>query len=642
MLMNINGQDPERQSTFTRRTFLFSAALTGLFGTVSMRLAQLQLSEHERYVELARENQFNRRVLTPLRGEILDRFGNKIATNRKNFRVLLIPEQTQDLEKTLDALGEIIEITDDRRVRIRRQIRRRGKFTPVQIAENLDWDVFSKINFEVPYLPGVLPEVGRTRDYPLGNGGAFVVGYVGAPTDSDLKEQTASEQRTLLRQPGFKVGREGLERRYDTELRGNAGEMLVKVNAHGRVIEEVNDGLKEPEQGQRLALTIDAELQMAAMQALGDNSGSAVVLDVKTGEILVLASTPAYDPNKFNVGIDQTLWRDLNSDPTKPLVNKPLSGVYPPGSTYKLISAIAAQEAGLSVNFGARCRGSIRFGGETRRCWKRSGHGWMNMRSAIKHSCDVWFYEVAKQLEVDVLADVSRRFGLGQVFEIGIPGQRKGVVPDRKWKRDYFAGNPENQEWFGGETLSVIIGQGYVSSTPLQLAVMTARIASGKAVRPTLVRGVGDRIIPIATAPDINVDPSFLNIVHEGMSAVVNESGGTARRARLENKDILMAGKTGTSQVASLQRDPVTGRILKNSELPWRLRDHALFVAFAPLENPRYAAAVVIEHGESGSRAAAPVAKKIMDAVMKKDPAQKTPFDPRVAGLVAQSGKLEL
>jgi len=254
----------------------------------------------------------------------------------------------------------------------------------------------------------------------------------------------------------------------------------------------------------------------------------------------------------------------------------------------------------------------------------------MNMRNAIKNSCDVWFYEVAKQLDVDLLADVARRFGLGQVFEIGIPGQKHGIIPDRQWKREYFAGNPENQQWFGGETLSVIIGQGYVTSTPLQLAVMSARLATGKAVKPTLVRGVGDRFVPLAQAPDIAVNKDFLKVVHDGMNAVVNEAGGTARRAKLENPEILMAGKTGTSQVASLQRDPKTGRILKNEELPWRLRDHALFVAFAPTENPRYAAAVVVEHGQSGSRAAAPIAKKIMDAVMTKDPALKQPYRPKV------------
>ncbi len=629
-MINLNGNDPERQNVFTRRAFVFSAGLTALFGGIGTRLAQLQLSEHERYVELARENQFNRRVLTPLRGQIVDRFGDVVASNRKNFRVLLIPEQSRNVNETLDALSDIINVDDALRARVKRQIRRRGAFTPIQIADNLDWDTFSRINFEVPYLPGVQPEEGRIRDYPLGNGSAFVIGYVGAATENDLAAQQTPEDRTLLRQPGFKVGREGLEKRYETELRGKAGERLVKVNAHGRVIDELQDGMTPAVQGESLALTIDAKLQMAAMEALGDQSGSAVVLDALTGEILALASTPAFDPNLFNVGIDPVVWRDLNADPTKPLVNKPLSGVYPPGSTFKLISAIAARESGISPSFGTRCRGSIRFGGHTHRCWKRGGHGWMNMRNAIKNSCDVYFYEVAKQLDVDLLADVARRFGLGQVFEIGIPGEKRGIVPDRAWKSEYFAGNPANQQWFGGETLSVIIGQGYVTSTPLQLAVMTARVATGRAVKPTLVRGVGERLVPLAEPGNVEVDPEHLQLVRDGMNAVVNEAGGTARRARLENKETLLAGKTGTSQVASLQRDPKTGRILKNEELPWRLRDHALFVSFAPYDNPRYASAVVIEHGQSGSRAAAPVAKKLMDAVMERDPAQRTPYDPRI------------
>ncbi|MEO1425490.1 MAG: penicillin-binding protein 2 [Pseudomonadota bacterium] len=630
--MNLGSHDPEREKTFKRRTFLFSGGLIALFGGVTYRLAQLQLVEHERYANLARENQFNRRLLTPLRGEIVDRFGTVIASNRKNFRVLLIPEQTRNVGDTLDALEGYIDISAEKRARILRQIRRLGRFTPVEIANNLDWDTFSKINYQVPHLPGVIPEEGRTRDYPLGNGSAFVIGYVGSPNDRDLQDPALSPtERKMLREPGFKVGREGLEKRYDDELRGKAGEKLVKVNAHGRVIDEIDDGMTPPEQGQQLALTIDSELQMAAMESLGDQSGSAVVVDVKTGEILVLASTPAFNPNDFNVGIDPGLWRSLNSDATKPLVNKPLSGVYPPASTFKLISAIAAQEAGIPTSFGVRCRGSIRYGGNTHRCWKT--HGWVDMRGAIKHSCDVFFYEVAKKLEIDLLAKVAREFGLGQVFEIGIPGQKKGIIPDRAWKASYFANNPENQQWFGGETLSVIIGQGYVTSTPLQLAIMAARIATGRTIRPSLVRGVGETLVPTPDAAPLEVNPKFLNVVRAGMDAVVNEVGGTARRSRLDLPDmkgVTMAGKTGTGQVASLQRDPKTGRILKNEELPRHLRDHALFVSFAPVDNPRYACAIVVEHGASGSRAAAPVAKKVMEAVMKKDPALRPAYDPRI------------
>ena len=628
MRMKLNSIDPERQTVFNRRSILFSTAITGLFGGITWRLSQLQLSEHDRYAALARENQFNRRILPPLRGEIVDRFGNVIASNRKNFRVLLIPERARDLDATLSNLGEIIEITPEKRQRIERQIRRLGKFTPIEVADNLDWDTFSRINYQVPFIPGIVPEEGRTRDYPFGNATAFVIGYVGAPTDKDLEAEPTPEDRNLLRQPGFKVGRDGLERRYDRELRGQAGESLVKVNAHGRVIEQVDDGMKSPQQGDRVSLTIDADLQMAAMKALEGESGCAVVMDAVTGEILVLASTPAFDPNNFNVGIDPAQWRTLNNDPTKPLVNKPLSGAYPPGSTFKMISAIAAQETGFDQNFRVRCRGSIRYGGETRRCWKRGGHGVMDMRDAIKHSCDVYFWEIAKQLDVDYLATVARRFGLGQVFEIGIPGQQRGVVPDTTWKKDYFAGNPENQQWFGGETLSVIIGQGYVSSTPLQLAVMASRLATAREVRPTLVRGIGERLVPVPETAALAVNLDHLRVVQDGMIAVVNEIGGTARRARLDNRDVQMAGKTGTSQVVSLQRDPKTGRILKNEELPWHLRDHALFVAFAPADAPRYALSVLVEHGGSGSRSAAPIAKTIMDAVIAKDPASVAPIDP--------------
>ncbi len=636
-MAGVNAHDPERQETVSRRTVLLGGGVSLLFGGVAARLYQLQIADHQKYLDLAQENQFNRRVLTPLRGEIVDRFGGPLASNRKNFRVLLVPEQARDVDAILDKINKITPVSEDKRARVMREIRRRGAFTPVQIADNLSWEDFSKLNFELPHLSGVLPDVGETRDYPYGADAAFVVGYVGAVTERDLSAQESDEDRVLLRQPGFKVGREGLERTYEDELRGEAGVMNVKINAHGRVIEEMVDSAVPPSQGRTLTLTIDSELQAHAMKVLAEptpgvdqdtQSAAAVVMDVITGDILVLASTPAFNPNDFNVGIDPDLWRDLNASPYKPLLNKPLSGVYPPGSTFKVISAVAAQRAGVKPNHSVHCSGRVWYGNRYFHCWKRGGHGHVDMKNSLKHSCDVFYYDIAKTLEIDLLADTARKFGLGQTYELGIPGQQRGVVPDRDWKREYFAGNPAQQPWFQGETLSCIIGQGYVTSTPLQLAVMSARVATGKAVRPRLVRAVGDLVLPAPEAPLIDVDQDYLAVVRAGMNAVTNEYG-TAARSRLEDPDWQMAGKTGTSQVYAITAEDRAHGLAKPEDLPWARRDHALFVSYMPFENPRYACAVVVEHGIGGARAAGPKARDIMKVVAEKDPASRTPLDPR-------------
>ncbi len=624
----INTHDPERQETVSRRTVLFGGAVGTLFLCISGRLYQLQIADHEKYLDLAQENQFNRRILTPLRGEIIDRFGNVLASNRKNFRILLIPEQARDIEATLNKISDIVPVGDKTRARILREIRRRGAFTPVEIEDNLSWGDFSRVNYELPHLPGVLPDVGETRDYPLGPASAFVIGYVGAITESDLAQQETDADRTLLRQPGFKVGREGLERTYEKELRGQAGRMNVKINAHGRVIEEFADEATPPVQGKTLTLTIDAELQEAAMKELEGESAAAVVMDIVTGDILVLASTPAFNPNDFNVGIDPALWKEFNESPYKPLLNKPLSGVYPPGSTFKIVSAIAAQRAGFNPSETAHCSGKLWYGQRYFHCWKRGGHGTVDMKGAIKHSCDVYFYEIAKQIDVDIIADTARKLGLGEAYELGVSGQKRGVVPDRAWKRQYFAGEPENRSWFQGETLSVIIGQGYVTSTPLQLCVMTARAATGRAVRPRLVRAVGDLVLPAPNAPPIDLDPEHFKIVHEGMNAVTNE-WGTAARSRLEDPNWQLAGKTGTSQVYQITAEDRARGLTDPEELPWERRDHALFVCYMPYENPRYACSVVVEHGIGGARMAGPKAREIMRAVAEKDPASRPTVDPR-------------
>ena len=624
---------------FTRRAAVGTGLAFSLFGGVGYRLYDLQVRRHADFAALADDNQFNQRVVVPLRGEIYDRFGRVVATNDQDFRVILTPERTDSVAASLAALERVVPLTDGQRDKVLREVARKRAFTPITVAQGISWEQFAEINFRGADLPGITAEVGMARSYPDGGAVAFVTGYVGSATDRDMKaagpddEPEAEARRLLYRQPGFKLGKAGLERTFDEELRGREGSMTVQVNAHGRVIEEVANEGHEPEQGQALGLTIDAELQQHALKVLADDYGeypeeargphgmsaSAVVMDVVTGDVLVMASAPAYDPNDFRQGIDPKLWRALNESPVKPLLNKPVAGSYPPGSTFKLLTAIAAQEAGISPATRFSCPGSYWFAGREFRCWKRGGHGSVNMEQSIKSSCDVYYYNLATRLDIDHIADVARRYGLGATYDLGIGTEAEGIVPSRAWKAAYYRTDPANQKWFAGETLSAAIGQGAVTATPLQLAVMSARLATGRAVEPRLVRVRGDKVIAAPDFPALPGDPQHLDAVRAGMNAVVNE-WGTAARSSLK-PDFLMAGKTGTSQTRSLVIDPATGKPKKNEELPWNQRDHALFVAFAPYEAPRYACAVVVEYGGSGSKAAGPRARDIMRAVLERDPA---------------------
>lgn len=631
--MNVNSNDPEKKEIVTRRAAVVAGGFGLILAGISARLLQLQIVDHKKYLRLAEENQFNTRVITPLRGEIIDRFGNSLASNRQNFRLLFIPDEAGEIEPALDRIGEFLPITPEKRAKLLREIRRTQGYAPVEIENNLEWEQFSKVNYELPYLPGAHPEVGDTRNYPLGNATAFVIGYVGAVTDKDLAAKDNENQHLLLRQPGFKVGREGLERTYEHELRGVAGTMDVKVNAHGRVIEEIEESVQPPVQGETLGLTIDADLQMAAMKVLEGESASAVVIDTETGDILVLASTPAFDPNIFTKGIPNALWKELNESPYKPLLNKPLGGIYPPGSTFKMVSAIAAMRAGVSPSFKVRCNGKFWYGNRFFHCWKKEGHGTVDMKNSLKLSCDTFYYTVATQLDIDLIADTARKFGLDQTFELGIPGQHAGVIPDRAWKKRYYRSSPENQTWFPGETLSAIIGQGSVSTTPLQLAVMAARLATGREIRPRIVRLKGDLVLPQPVAPRLDIPEEYLAVVRAGMNAVTNEPGGTAWRSRLEEPEWQIAGKTGTSQVYRITDEERRRGLTKPEDLPWARRDHALFVCYGPYESPRYACAVVVEHGIGGARMAGPKAREIMRAVLTKDPAKLKPIGPEaIAG----------
>ncbi len=616
--LTMNRRDNDLQRIFSRRALLLGSAQLALFGVLAGRLYYLQVIESDKYQLLAEENRINMRLLPPRRGRILDRFGAELASNRQNYRVLIVAEQTRNVDATLEALSRLIQVDDAQRQRVKREIERRRKFVPVMVAENLSWEDFAKVNLHSLDLPGVQLDVGETRDYPYGEMFSHVVGYVGAVSEAELGDDP------LLELPGFRIGKSGVEKIYDEKLRGRAGHSQIEVNAYGRAIRELARHDGQP--GDDVVLTIDAELQRFAMDRFGDQSGAAVVMDIHTGDVLALMSNPGFDPNWFNVGITNAQWRQLNSDKFKPLINKAVQGTYPPGSTFKMTVGLAALESGaMAPDTRVFCPGHMEFGNNRFHCWKKGGHGSMTMVSALEESCDVYFYEAAKRTGVDKIAEMAHRLGLGMLTEIDQTGERKGLIPTRAWKRAVLG-----QPWHPGENLVIGIGQGYVLATPLQLAVMVSRLANGGyAVTPRLLRPNGafgpeaDQRLAPERWPRIDVKRDHLELALEGMIRVTSPPRGTAQRARITLAQYAMAGKTGSSQVRRITKAERDTRVRKNEEKPWEERDHALFVAYAPVHAPRYACAVIVEHGGGGSTAAAPIARDLMLEVQKRDPSRR-------------------
>ncbi len=624
-------RDTDRYKLFTRRAALLAGGELVLLSALVGRLYYLQVIERDQYRLLADENRIDLQLIPPPRGRILDRFGILLAANQRNYRVQLIAEQTASVENTLDRLARIIPIDEGDRRRIMREVERKRGFVPITVSENLSWEQFANANVNSPDLPGVQPDIGEVRHYPFGPALAHVVGYVGEVAE---EEQTGDP---LLDLPGFRIGKSGVERAFEESLRGKAGISRVEVNAFGRVIRELRR--EEGVPGGDAVLTIDAELQRYTNGRMRDVSGAAVVLDIDSGEVLALASTPSFDPNVFAHGINFRDWRGLLENPRKPLVNKAIAGQYPPGSTFKMMVALAALENGVvTPDHRNLCTGSVTLGDSVFHCWKKRGHGWVNMRQAIEQSCDVYFYDLARRLGIDPIAEMARRFGLGERLGLELPGEQPGLVPGRDWKLALF-GEP----WQQGETLVSGIGQGYLLATPLQLAVMVARLAGGGyAVTPRLVRqaglggdgaapaeaeGAGDEAAQARPRPpSLGISPASLAVVREGMDRVSNSPRGTAYRARIKDAAFALAGKTGSSQVRRISKAERLSGVRKNEDKPWEERDHAMFVAFAPVSAPRYAISVVVEHGGSGSRAAAPIARDILLEAQRRDTVGRPPL----------------
>lgn len=612
----MNREEKRRRRTFARRAAILAAGKLGLMAALGGRLYQLQVLDGDRYRTQAEENRINLRLLAPSRGAILDRAGVELARNRRNYCLVLAPEEAGDLERALDAVARWVPIDDEARARVLREAARRRPFASVLVSEHLSWRQVAAVEVNAPELPGVAIEVRRTRDYPHGPALAHVLGYVGAATEEE------AEDDPLLKLPGFPVGKNGAEKTHDAALRGGAGSLQVEVNAHGRVIRELDR--REGPPGRDVRLTVDLGLQRFAAARLEGESASAVLLDVRGGGVLALASTPAFDPNAFSRGIAASDWRGLVDNPRAPLTNKAVSGQYPPGSVFKLAVALAALEAG-AADPGDRvfCNGHVTLGDRAFHCWKRGGHGWMDMRDGIAQSCDVYFYDIALKAGIERIAAMAARLGFGERLGVELPNEARGLVPTPGWKRAV-----KGEPWYRGETLGVGIGQSFVLATPLQLATMAARLADGaRAVTPRTTPPPAGGAAEGGAPPPLGVSESSLAVVREGMDRVVNARRGTAYGARIEDPGMAMAGKTGTSQVRRITMAERARGVIRNEDLPWRRRDHALFAAYAPVDAPRFAVSVVIEHGAESKRAAA-IARDILREAQRRLPPPPQPAMP--------------
>ncbi|HEV7371254.1 penicillin-binding protein 2 [Arenibaculum sp.] len=619
-------RDTDRFRLLARRTLLLGGMKLGLASALVGRMYYLQVVESDRFKTLADENRISMRLVAPSRGQILDRFGVPLAVNEQNFRVVVVAEQARDVERTLALLSNIVPISDAEMRRILREIQRRRAFVPVTVKENLTWEQVAQIEMNAPDLPGASIEVGEIRSYPFQSATAHLLGYVGAVSEKELTGDP------VLALPGFRIGKNGVEKHHEKDLRGQAGASRLEVNAVGRVIRELDRD--EGQAGRDVTLTVDIGLQQYTQDRLaGEQSAAAVVLDVHTGGIYALCSSPSFDPNLFASGIPTSIWKDLTSDPTAPLTNKVIAGHYAPGSTFKMVVALSALEAGIiNSRTPVFCPGHMVLGGHRFHCWKKGGHGSVDVLGALRHSCDVYFYEVARRLGIDRIAETARRFGLGSRLDLEIPGERPGLVPDRAWKLANLG-----KSWTQGESLIAAIGQGYVLATPLQLAVMTARLVNGGfAVKPHVTRQIESGWTEQTVWPSIGVSQAYLELVKQGMYQVVNAPTGTAYRSRITEPGFEMGGKTGTSQVRRItMAERVTG-VRKNEDLPWKERDHALFVGYAPMSAPRYACAVIVEHGGGGSAVAAPICRDLLIEAQKRDVARDAP--PQVAQMPAGDG----
>lgn len=580
----------------TRRALILGAAQLGFAGVLTLRMRHLQVDQADQFRLMAEDNRINDHMIAPARGRLFDRNGQIVADNEQTYRITIKREDAGDVEEVLARLSQLIRLDPADLARARAEMKRTAPFIPISVADRVSWEDVSRVAVNAPALPGVSPEVGLSRVYPMGSLYAHVAGYVGPVSERDLNRY--EDPPALLSIPRFQVGKVGVESKYEETLRGRAGTKRVEVNAVGRVMREIDR--REGEAGTDIQLTLDSGLQDYVLSRLGHESASVVCIDLESGDLRAIASAPSFDPNKFVRGISVKDYGALRDNDHRPLASKTVQDAYPPGSTFKMITALAALEAGVvSAEETVWCNGSYQVGTRQFRCWKRAGHGHMTLEEALRESCDVYFYDLALKVGIENISAMARRLGLGEAFGIPMSAVTSGLVPDKDWKR-----RVRGTEWLIGDTVNASIGQGDVLVSPLQLAVMTARLATGRAIVPRLIKTVDGVETPAETGEDLGLNRTHLRQVLRGMNAVCNNRRGTGYSSRIVTEGMHMAGKSGTAQVLN--------RVVSNDEVPWEERDHALFVAYAPFEAPKYAVSVVVEHGGGGSSAAAPIARDVL------------------------------
>ena len=618
-------------SRISRRMFLLSAGKAIVFFGILGRLVSLQITESKKYSTLSDKNRFREWRIAPKRGVIKDYFDNEIASNEKVYQLHITPENATNIDRLLFRLKNLLNLSSERLAYLKKKISKQKPWEPIIVSDNLTWSEFSRINLFLHELQGVEPIVSVARVYQ-DNSTSHVIGYVSEVSTKDLKNKEYLRDMSVT---GISVGKNGLENKLDKEIIGEVGFQRYEVNAYGKRIKQIQ--IDKGIEGKSYNITIDLEVQKFISELTKDLASSVSVMDIYTGEIVAMVSSPTYDPNAFVHGVGKEYWNYLLNHRDKPLMNKTISGLYPPGSTIKTIVALSALENDIiNPEKTVQCKGVIDFYGEKFHCWKKKGHGYVNMKSAIKRSCDTYFYEIARRLGVDRLSETAKKFGLGKKVLNGFIEEKSGVVPNTKWKKKYIG-----QNWYLGETLHSGIGQGYYLTTPLQLCLMTAQIANGGyKIKPSLIVGEKkennlknymqykkenpnvEMSTDIAVA-NFGLEPLFrnqenINFVKDAMYAATNEIGGTSYRSRLKDKKYMFAGKTGSSQIKRFTEQQREDEV-KQSEIDYKERDHALYVAFAPYNEPKYAISVLVEHGGSGSSAAAPIAKKVIKKVIERD-----------------------
>ncbi|MDE3027163.1 MAG: penicillin-binding protein 2 [Paracoccaceae bacterium] len=607
----------ESAKKISRRALLLGGGQAALVAGLGLRMWQMQVVDAAQYRMLSDQNRINIRLIPPSRGLIFDREGILIAGNEQNFSAVIVREDAGNVDAVLARLRELIPLSNEDMARTRRDIKRHSPFVPITVLDRLSWDEVSRIAVNGPALPGVTPELGLSRHYPLIEDMAHVVGYVGPVSETNL--QNPNDHDPLLQIPDFQIGKIGVEAKLDRTLRGTAGTKRIEVNSVGRVMREL--GSQDAQPGANIQLTLDARLQNYTLARLGDNSAAAVAIDVTNGDLLAVASAPSFDPNKFVRGISVADYRSLMNNDHRPLANKAVQGTYPPGSTFKIVTALSALNAGLLKTTDIiRCPGYIEVSGRRFYCWKRNGHGDVDLQRGLTESCDVYFYTVAQRAGIEAMSAMATEMGLGVRYKLPMSAVAKGLNPDKAWKLKYH-----HAPWLIGDTINAGIGQGYELFSPLQLAVMTARVASRTFVEPRLLKSINGVEVPVIPPRPLDIDAAAMQGVHNGLWGVVNGSRGTALGARIVDQAMIMAGKTGTSQVRNISAAERAAGVVANRDLPWKERDHALFVCFAPFNAPKVAVAIVVEHGGADHQAA-PMARDILLYALNGGPAPLTAY----------------